>query len=171
MTKKILLFDTNILQHLNKEKGDLAIQVLNYINQLTAQNYKSAISDFSIFELLDGCPTLKLEKQLISTLDSFERYELSEEVFLIAAWISTLYRTEKAEYAHIEDGDKLIAATSFLIQGSILTANSRDYPRPFFLEDTMNHIFYSEGHNKNVLSVFVLKPNIDLITFKLSRRK
>jgi len=169
-SQKHVLLDTNILQYLGKQKSNLSNQLLDYINSLLQQKYILAISSFCIFELLDGCPTKEKEAKLFQTIEALVRFEVSAEVLLTTARLSTLYRNEKAEYAHIQDGDKIIGATALLTESLILTANMRDFPRPFFVEEKITHIIYKEGRRERVLSFYLLKPDIEVILYRFERR-
>mgnify|MGYP001613398594 FL=1 len=100
-SQKHVLLDTNILQYLGKQKSNLSNQLLDYINSFLQQKYTLAISNFCIFELLDGCPTKEKEAKLFQIIEALVRFDVSAEVLLTTARLSTLYRNEKAEYAHI----------------------------------------------------------------------
>jgi len=169
-TSNHILLDTNILQFLQKARGNLATLIINYLVELTKDKFVLAISNFSIFELLDGCPTKEKEEKLIQTLETLVRFEVSTQVLATSARLSTLYRKEKAEYDNIEDGDKIIGSTSILTDSFILTANMRDFPRPFFIEEKIKHTIYKEGHNEKVISIYLLKPDIEAISYRFERR-
>lgn len=166
---KHILLDTNILQYLGKTKSDISNKLIEYMGNLLQRKFVFGISSFCIFELLDGA-TKNKETELLKAVNIFVRFDVSQEVLLTSARLSSLYRQEKAEYQHIGDGDKILAATSLLTNSLILTANMRDFPRPFFIEEEVKHMLYKEGHNEKVLSFYLLKADIEGTLYRFERR-
>lgn len=161
------LLDTNILQYLNNPS--IARELFAYLEEVHRAGYSLAISNFSIFELLSGVPKSK-ESNLISALEVIPRFEVTTEVLVAAAQLTTVYRMEKAEYGHITQGDKIIAATSLLNDFPVLTANSNDFPRPFFNELHKKFIFYKDKNRDRMIPVYLLLPDFDLVKFRYETR-
>lgn len=165
--KYYVILDTNVLQYLNAP--DIASGILNYIQEIIKSGYTLSISDFSIFELLSGAPR-KNEAQLSALLDSLPRFAVDWQNCLTAAQISTVYRIEKSEFSSIEAGDKIIAATAILSNSIVLTANSNDFPRPFFKEFHKKFIYYKKKNKDQMISLYLLQPDLEQISFRFNNR-
>lgn len=162
-----VLLDTNILQYLNNPV--LAKELLTYLEEIKKTGFEFAISDFSIFESLAGIPKQK-ETQLTNTLQAMPRFAVIDNVLLVAAQLTTVYRMEKAEFESIAVGDKIIAATSLLNGSLILTANSNDFPRPIFSETHKKLIFYKEKSKDRMISIYLLSPDFEFVKFRYDNR-
>lgn len=162
-----VLLDTNILRYLNTPT--IREGLLGYLSEIIEAGYKLAISDFVIFESFARIPKSK-ENQLISTLETLARFEVNWQVLLAAGQITTIYSVEKAEYNHITQGDKVIAATAVLNNSPILTADCNDFPRPFFTELHKKFIFYKEKNRDKLLVAYLLAPDLELINIRHNNR-
>ncbi len=78
---------------------------------------------------------------------------------------------EGIEPKQIEHGDKFIAATSILTGSLILTANSRDFPSPYFQEAERKPLIYKEkrGKSKCILTT-ILIPDIIMVNQRFTDR-
>ena len=75
------------------------------------------------------------------------------------------------EPKQIENGDKFIAATSILTGSLILTANSRDFPSPCFLESERKPIIFEEKRNRTKCILFtILTSDITMINQRFNNR-
>lgn len=166
-SKVYVLLDSNILQYLNTPA--IATPLLEYLSELAKADYNLAISDFSIFELLSGIPKSK-EKDLLSVLEVLPRFQVNTEVLLTAAQLATVYRIEKCEHQQINEGDKIIAATSILNGYPILTANSNDFPRPIFSELHKRLLYYKDKNKDRIIAIYLLNPDLEFAKFRYNQR-
>lgn len=159
--KQYILFDTNIVQYATDKNS--GISFINYLIELGKREFGFAISDITIYELLRGAYVNK-KKDMLSVLSLFPRYFITEKVLVASAELETLYNLDKTPKA--DDGDKFIGATAILTGSLILTANSRDYPTPFFIEQERKIISYLyNGRNKSI-PICLLSPDINVIKTK-----
>lgn len=159
-----IILDTNILAYLNEKT--YRDSVIEYLLELIKRGYTNfAVSDITIFEILSEIPKRK-EQELAKLLDQFPRFPIDWTTCLTGAQVATSYKCKKDEYRNIETGDKLIAANSILSGSPILTANSNDFPRPFFIEHHKKHIFFKDKNKDKMISLYLLYP--DLTEFNLN---
>ncbi|MCP6719534.1 MAG: hypothetical protein KJI71_04930 [Patescibacteria group bacterium] len=161
------LLDTCVLQDLSSPR--IGKKVLEILGGLTVKGAKLAISQYCAFELLRGA-NKKNEEAGLGIINSFKNYIVSDNVFLMAARLTTLYKNEKTD-SGISDGDKIIAATSIITSAPIITRDGSDFPRPFFKELKCETITYDEKKRRKKTTVmFFLEPNYEVITKKFEER-
>lgn len=164
-----IILDTNILSYLNEDTYKESI--INYLKELLEAGFTNfAISDVTLFEILSEIPRNK-EQKLIQLLDQFPRFPLDLTTCVTSAQIATVYKCKKDEYKFIETGDKFIAANSILSGAPILTANSNDFPRPFFVEHHKKHIFFKIGNKDRMMSIYLLYPDLKEFNLNYENRK
>ena len=167
--KVYIILDTNILQYLNNT--DISKELIAYFSEIIKAGYTNfAMSDFSFFEAISGAPK-KDEEKLIELLSQIPRFEVKPETCVAAGQMATLYRIEKAEFQNIESGDKIIAATAILSGSLILTANCNDFPRPFFREFHKRFVYYKRKNKDQMISIYLLQPDLEQINFRFNNRK
>ncbi len=164
-----IICDTNILGYSGSKKG--SNECINFLQELLSRKFGLAISNITTFELLKGTDTAK-EKEGISFLSNFIRYDLDDSVLLAAARLDNIYKEEKVNVDGIEQPDKIIAATAVLTGSIILTADRNGFPFPFFVEVEYRNIKYEikTGHTRSI-HICILAPNINLISEIFNRRK
>lgn len=155
-----VILDTNIISYASNTPTEK--QFLEYLSDLQKDRHELIISQFSLYEILKQSKP-KNESKLIQLLNLFRSLEVIKDVLVLSALLSTFYKSESKD-RKIEDGDIIIAATAFLNNSLILTANRNDYPLTFFEEIKIKPILYQEipGLTKT-LTVYLLKPKSDLI--------
>src|SRR5438094_773900 len=120
-----ILFDTNIFSYFSNPIFSSQIKV--FLQKFIKKGTKFAISETSIFELLQAASEVK-EKQGFQLLNQFKSFSIDKDVLTRAARLAGLYQ----KYGGInikgfDTGDLYIAATSVINFSSILTANQKDY--------------------------------------------
>lgn len=89
-----------------------------------------------------------------------------------AALLDSIYRVDNVNFTAISVGDIIIAATSVILtqaglKAIILTANGRDFPRPFLKEVYTKRLYY----RSNEILVYLLEPNLTIIENKNNNRR
>jgi predicted nucleic acid-binding protein len=157
---KLLLFDSNIIQYTAQPKATDAFN--EYITDLLSRGFEFAISTVTIFELLRGA-TIRTEMKMTNLLDRFTKIDITENLLQYAAKLESAYKLENIQPKEIEDGDKIIAATSILSSSIILTANASDFPTPFFKEVERKFItFEVKRERTKTIVVYLLQPQIEI---------
>lgn len=162
-----VILDTCILQYLNDSL--IGPQLTELLTILTRQNNKFYFSDFSTYELFRECPKDK-ETQLDAVWNRFTRYQVDGRVTRFAAQLASAYKTYGLGTASINDGDRMIAATTIITKSLILTADSNDFPRPFFKENHIQEIYYKKKDRKTLLMIYLLEPYYEAINYYHERR-
>jgi predicted nucleic acid-binding protein len=164
--RPIILLDTNIIQYSSSKSTSP-----KFIQFLIETNKKGilAVSEYSRFELIRGAKT-SLEQELLKTFELFKTYPISTEVLYASARIETLYRMEKIACEKISDGDKIIAATSIILNAPIITANGRDFPWPYFKEIDRTPVIYTEKNISKVILVSFFQPDLNYLVQRFKER-
>ncbi len=163
-----IILDTNILAYLNEKT--YRESVIEYLLELIKVGYTNfAVSEITIFEILSEAPKKK-ERELATLLDQFSRFPTDWTTCLTGAQVATAYKCKKDEYKYIETGDKSIAANSILSGAPILTANSNDFPRPFFVERHKKQIFFKDRNKDKMISLYLLSPDLTEFNFTYDNR-
>lgn len=166
--KQNIILDSNIIQYVVDKNSSEALAP--YLMDFLDRGFGFAISDITIYELLKGA-NIKNEAEMLQVLNVFQRYYLTDNVLVAAAQLETLYRMDSIEPKQVESGDKFIAATAVLTGSLILTANSRDFPSPYFQESERKPIIYTEKRNRSkCILISVLTPDITIINQRFSER-
>ena len=162
-----LFIDSCVIQAAgNKEKSKSEI-VINTLQQISNQ-YRLAISEFTIYENLHGLWGKQADKAT-ELLKVYERKVVSREVLLVASVLGGLYYDE--QYPNIDSGDKIIAATTILENGFVLTENHKDYPHPFFLtEKSIPLTYLTAGKYEKSIDLAIYKPDILLIERRIKEK-
>lgn len=122
------------------------------------RKYTLTISKITRYEILKSAQIQK-ENKLLKLLYLLERFEITEEVIIVAAILYQLFK-KKDQGKNFQDADNIIAATSFLNNSPLLTANRTDYPYPSFEENQISPILYRRIPNKtDCLLLCLLTPN------------
>lgn len=159
-----LFIDTCIIQaagSAEKLKSGIIIKILQEI----AEEYRLAISEFTLYENLHGLWGEK-RSQAAKLLRVYERKVVSDKVLLIASLLGGLYHEEKID--GIDAGDKIIGATAILENGTVLTENHKDYPHPFFI--TKKYIpltYFTSGRYNKTIDLAIYGPNRELISRRI----
>ena len=155
-----LFIDTCVIQAAGskeKPKSEIVIKALEKI----AKHYRLAISEFSLYENLNGLWGRR-RSEAAKLLRTYERKVVSDTVLLIASLLGGLYHDENFE--GIDAGDKIIAATSILENGFVLTENHKDFPHPFFLTERSIPLTYlTAGRYNKTIDLAIYRPDSNLI--------
>ncbi|MEK9201313.1 MAG: PIN domain-containing protein [Patescibacteria group bacterium] len=165
--KSYLLIDTCVIQYVATKDVDLAVN--EYLLEIKSRGFDFVISDISTYESLQGVSAQK-ENELLSLLNSLDRYPIDANTLIAAAQIKTLYDLEKVPQNQISDGDKIIAATSILTGAPIVTSDLNDFPRPYFVELERKNIIYKHKNVDRMIPIYILSPNIDVVNHRFSIR-
>ena len=138
-----------------------------YLDSLIQRRFEFAISSITIYELLRGA-NRQTESKMLTILNSFQKYELTDIVLQNAAQLETLYKIEHIMPNEVEHGDKFIAATSILANSLVLTANALDFPAPYFQEIERELItFKVKKERTRSIMVYMLKPDLSIIELRI----
>ncbi len=166
--KQNIILDSNIIQYSADRNASLVF--VPYLSELLQRGFGFAISDITIYELLKGA-NVKNEAEMLRILNIFQRYYLTDNVLIASGQLETIYKIEGIEQKQIEDGDKFIGATAILTGSLILTANSRDFPSPYFHELERKPLIYIEKRNRSkCILASILSPDIVMINRRFSER-
>ena len=161
-----IVFDTNIFIDLTSVH--LSRDLEGFLKRLADQDNFFCHSNYSIFELFRGQPKKLVEDYKRVTADSLQ-LDIDDNILVKASELMTLYKhhhlvsdasTSKKNPKSIDDGDYILAATSFWYQNTvILTRNYSDFPRPFFIEKHKEYLEYEKEGKKGVEVYYVLEPD------------
>ena len=162
--KKYFLLDTCIAEYWMDEYMQPAIS-----SQLTVwagEVFEMAISEISYAELLDGAYRSKIDrvKELVGT---YTQLEVSQRVLIGSAILSNVYRKKSQKTSGAGLQDKIIAATSFIYNLPIITADIHDFPHPFFTTRASETIVYTKkakNHN-HYITLDILTPNLKQLNY------
>src|SRR3989338_8679074 len=154
---KVILLDTNIFQYSNHKY--LGKRIKDYIDKLQHQGYELGLSDICIAEILSGVYKDK-ETAAIEWIDELRKYEVNKLVLTTVGYITRVYNELRIPIQQIDLGDRIIAATSFLTNSYISTANYNDFPRPLFIEVEREVIEFDQKGKINYIPIYILKPDI-----------
>ncbi|HSW88607.1 MAG TPA: hypothetical protein VLG12_05600 [Candidatus Saccharimonadales bacterium] len=158
-----LLIDTCVIQLAGKSDKNRSEAIIRCLAEL-GKEYKLAISEFTVYENLHGLPGKKI-REAVEVLNPLERKTVSSKVLLLSSMLGTLYHDENYDY--IQAGDKIIASTTILEKGLVLTYNHRDFPPPFFLTKKSLSIEYKKKHYIQHLDLAIYEPNLNLLARRL----
>lgn len=166
--KQNIILDSNIIQYSVDKSASIVF--VPYLSELLQRGFGLAISDITIYELLKGS-SIKNETEMLRILNIFQRYYLTDNVLIASAQLETIYKIEGIEAKQVESGDKFIGATAILTGSLVLTANSRDFPSPYFQELERKALIYIEKRNRSkCILASVLSPDINMINRRFSER-
>lgn len=163
---RYLIIDTCVIQHSASSEKSKSVNLLTLFQNLTKDNFRLAISEYSVYENLIN---LRSKKAAVAfdLLKSYEWKSVSTEVLIFASRLKSLYHIEKVDY--MNDGDVIIGTTAFLEKGYVLTENHRDFPHPFFITEKSISLSYKLGDRVHkTLDLAIYKPQISLITRKIN---
>lgn len=132
--KNRVLIDANILQYATNP--DYSDDVYSLFRRMQVNGYILRVSSYTTFEVFRGLNKKRIP-MMKKVIDAFEPIETDLQCFSIAAALDTCYRryaSTKIYADRFSDGDLVLAGSAFSHNAPILTANSNDFPRPFFTE-------------------------------------
>lgn len=168
-TQKIrnVYIDTCIIQASgSKEKAKSKI-VTEFLSSFINLGFSLVISEVTYFENLQGLKGIQAE-QAVKTLKKYEWKEITNEVLTVAALLGTFYN--EVGRRDVDMGDKIIAASTFLDNGFVLTENHKDFPSPFFLLRRHYPLTYDKGRYKQTMDVGLYAPNNKIIKRKIEEK-
>lgn len=166
---RYILLDTNIFEHLGNP--DLYPQIISILKDSVSQGYGLALSQYSIFELLDTA-SVENEIKAMNAVQGLKQFKVLQSVLIASGHLGCLYNEDGLENnKQPERGDKVIGGTSLINNTVIFTTNGRDFPRPFFKELSKPILKYkkSDGRDVYVISYF-LEPDIEVVQSKYQSR-
>lgn len=129
-----------------------------------------SISEVSYAELINGAYKDKTAK-VKDLLETLSNLEVNRRILIGSAILANVYRTKYQLYSSPNLADRIVAATSFVYDLPIVTANIKDFPHPFFTSIQSENIKYQKKNSVNWLTVDVLRPNISLLNYWYSKTK
>jgi len=169
MGLKFAILDTNILDY--GFKPEYAKSVSEFIEALS-KDYDIVTTQFSRFELFRGMASAKIPMAK-SFFDTFSCFDITGDVFKIAAALSTCYKndeTTKSRASSFSDGDIIIGAAGFVNDAVIITSDLNDFPRPYFTESSRKYPNLNSTKKKNsFIAVGVLEPNVSYLNENISK--
>ena len=166
-TKKYIIIDTCIIQHAGSSDEGKSEAIIKCLEKLSSEEYSLAISEFTLYENLHGIWGKKA-RQAAETLKSYEWKIVSNQVLTLASMLGGLYKDEQVDY--MTPGDKIIAATTILEHGFVLTENHRDFPSPFFICKQFLPITYIANHHQRTIDLCLYEPNSPLIARRVNEK-
>lgn len=163
-----IFLDTCVIQDLGSSNKSKSEAVLKLLDDLTSQKFRLVISEFTIYENLQGLLGQRA-KSASETLYKFETKTVSREVLTLASFLQGLYHDEKID--NISDGDKIIGSTAILEAGKVLTRNHKDFPSPFYIAEKFFALTYETGKTKMTLDIGLYNPNVPLIVRRMEANK
>lgn len=164
--KNYFLLDTCIAEYwLDK---DMQSAIATQMSSWAGDVFDLAISEISYAELVDGAYKEKVER-VKDLLGTYTRFEVTQRVLTGAGILSSIYQSfnPKTSGACIED--KIIAATSFIYNIPVITADIHDYPHPFFVTIESENIKYQKKGKDRYITIDILKPNTKILRDQYSR--
>lgn len=161
---KYVVLDACIIQHHGNNTG-LAAGIENSLNQALQEGYELSLSEYTMFELINGTiPDKEIER--LSAINGLKMFHVRKKVFTVAARLKHFYELSGVTEGQISIGDRIVAATSMLLPGSLIyTANGADFPRPYFSEVRKSPISYKKANgNDAVMYDYFLAPDYSAIT-------
>lgn len=166
--KRNILLDTCFLRYLNNK--DIAAELIKYFLELINRGFEFAISEISIYEFLSG-NSVRREKERIALLGLFKTFQITTNVLVAAAQLTTLYQNENIPQENsISLQDKIIGSTCILTGSIILTADTNDFPRPFFSEAEKRYVLYTKNSKQEMLVLQLLQADYIVINTRFKDR-
>ena len=121
-----------------------------------------AVSEISYAELIDGAHKGKA-KQVEELLQTYRQIPITRKELRAAGILSTIYKNNVQKTNGASFQDKIIAATAGVYDLPIITANVSDFPHPFFISVKSANIVYEKKSRQRLITIDILKINIDQI--------
>lgn len=168
VNKKFLLLDSCITEYwLNK---DIQPSLEQLLTTWAGTTFDLAISEISFAELVDGAIKTKINR-VKDLLTTFTRFEVTERVLSGAGILSNVYMSQNKVTNGAGLQDKIIAATAFIFDIPIITADVRDFPHPFFVTIASENLKYEKKGRSHFITIDVLKPNTQMLKYWYSKTK
>lgn len=129
-----------------------------------------AISGVSYAEMTDGAYKLKVKK-VNELLDKYTQFEVSQRILQGAGILSNVYKAQNSGETGSSLADKIIAATAFVYNLPLITANIQDFPHPFFTSVASANLKFRKKNKDNYIVIDVLKPNITILNYWFGKTK
>ncbi len=166
-TKRYIILDTCIISCFSNE--DLGNKILDILREAVALGYGIAISDITLFEVINGTG-LDTEVKMMETLKGVDRFSLKQDVLFAAAHLGGLYKAHDYRLDQFGTADQLIAATSITRNALVFTKNGKDFPQPMFKELDRRMIEYTSKEYPVCVPTYFMEPQIDYIRVHYSKR-
>lgn len=166
--KQSVIVDTCVIQYSNGSKKAESEAMISCLKEIVKEDYTLAISEITIYENLYGLDGRKVE-QAIKVLKTYEWKVISNDVLMLASILGGLYRDEKCEGPNA--GDHIIAATTILENGLILTNNHRDFPHPFFITEKYIPVTFKHNHYFITRDITLYKPNFPILMRRINEKQ
>jgi predicted nucleic acid-binding protein len=166
-TRPIVLLDTNTIQHALSKASQP--QISPFLDELTSEgNAVLSISDIVVFESLKSIAFSPAKyAPVVNFIDgNLTRYPISHDVLVGAAQLHEMYGKHDAVKGHanaISTEALIIAVTSILTGGFVLTSDCNDFPGPFFDVVHKQVFYFNDGSRRKHIVKYLLRPDLDLI--------
>ncbi len=165
-SRRYLILDTCIVQYWMDRYIESAVR--EQLSSWVGTDCDLAISEVSYAELIDGAYREKVDKVKV-LLKTFARLEVSQRVLSGSGFLGSIYRNQNSRNSGIELADRIIAATSFINNTAVITANIQDFPLPFFTSVYSENIMFKKKNKKRYITIDILKPNITILNYWYSK--
>jgi predicted nucleic acid-binding protein len=156
------LLDTCIAEYWLNE--DIQPAITNQLITWADTVFELAISEISYAELIDGAYKSKI-KRVKELLNTYTQFEVSQRVLSGAGILSNVYKAKDKQTNGAGLQDKIIAATSFIYNLPIITADVRDFPHPFFTTVVSENLRYAKKDKTHYITVDILRPNTTMLNY------
>lgn len=173
--KKVVLVDTMVWTFmLNKNRYFGNAEEI--FDNLLKEGFRFALNSVIKHEILRG-RTKEFQAYFQRVIDWADNIGVDDEVFLKAIEIFKIQQIMSKRFERMPGkylGDVLIAATAFLKECYLLTANLRDFAMPLFvIKDSYVLMKKGKGEFRNNLAqletLYLLEPNYNFIELALKR--
>ena len=136
-------------------------QIRKLLRELSNNNNKLGISEFSGFEVLKNAKP-KYSSYFVKLLNHLQNFPVDKKVLLNAVKIFKFYETKKINNPHkINPGDYIVGGTCILLKNPmLLTTNIKDFPKSLWIIHRKDKIVYEKGDKFELLNIYLLEPNI-----------
>lgn len=165
--KRYIILDTNIISSFSNE--ELGQKILEILREAVALGYGIAISDITLFEVVNGT-SVDTEIKMEQTLGGVERFYIKKDILLGAAHLGGIYKAHGLPLDQFGTEDQIIAATAIARNALVFTKNGRDFPPPMFKELDRRMIEYKSKEYPVCVPVYFMEPQIEYIVAHYATR-
>ncbi len=166
--KQLFLLDSCIVEYLLDIHMESAVKT--QLDSWIGMESSLSVSEISYSELIDGAYKEKIHRIKL-LLNSTPQFEVSQRVLTGAAILANVYRTYSNKTIGSSLQDKIIAATAFISNLLVITADVGDFPHPFFITVASENLKYRKNNKDQYICLAVLRPNITMLNHWFGKTK
>lgn len=160
ISKPYLLLDTCVAEYLLNPYIEIVLS--KQISAWANNKRKLAISGISYTEMIDGAYKSKV-KEVNELLDTYTQFEVTQRILQGAGILSNVYKAQNSKVVGSSLADKIIAATAFVYNLPLITADVKDFPYPFFTSIVSENIKYRKKNKDQYIAIAALMPNATML--------